>query len=1033
MNIVHAYSNQVADGTATSVVRPSDWNSAHVQQVTLAGNVVGQSSFSANNVIMQGGPNVTLSGVVAGAMATLLVSAANPTAAYSLANSNGIIFGTSNGQVTASYSVPATYPQTQQPMAYAAGGVTKTANTLPFSNANGVSFLAYGNNIVGSVRTDYAGSDITSNALALSRSSLLQAVSNTSAITSAAFPSTNSTAFQQVSNSSLFQQTSGMAAYHRTSNNSLFQFTSATSAITSAAMPLANSSALQFLSNTSGITSAAIHTSLSSLFTGGSGGGGGGGGAAIQGSGAYSQNTGTVQFANSNGVTFGLSNNGVMTASVNTVAGDFSNSSLLAFEDHDHGAVQLNLTNLSGSVTTQSNGLTLNLSAPAAGGGGLVVSAGTRSRNTGVVEFQNNNHISFGMDGLGYLTASGSSLYFSNGNGITFGVAYGTLTASVNTSASLLGSIAAFAGGNNTASSTASVSIIRFNDANNVSFGMNGAGEITATANIVPANITALLGTSGHSIPVSSMLLAAPPYNASFTGGVGMHWPVSLMTYGSYNGGNLVTWLAGYVQRPPAIHYVNGYPSGLNQGQGLSHLSIYGSNGVGIQTYTSSGMGEQFLYLKVDGSGISSGLIRSNISMALTNLSASQSYSNGSLTLSLSAAAATQPAQYSMSGANGIGFTSYSSNSQVSVSDYAAIYGISLAGTNVAPLSNHMHIGLSGALQAYVPSPNGDSMSLGVPYPSLSLVNISGSVSTQAGGGYVIRLTGAAGGGGGGINIINYTNSTDYGQFDVNLLPNPAFMQEPYGLGGWDKVYVDWGNNGTYDQIELAARYGEQKRIAIHTEHASTYRNLSETIFRNRPLMIPLQDEEFRRMQPNYLYGPSYDINARIFVSGAASSNRSLGGTVRLGLYTKDMNGAWNIYASASEAFNFTASSQSSLWDGPTLVQFTGLSATNNGSVIQNHYQPRALLMFSPVSNNATWFNLPIYGAPAIPTPTRMYSGGTTAALNASKSIAAYEGMYTTTTGALPASFVNSQFMASASQHVLRPWFEMFDPAAILE
>jgi hypothetical protein len=44
---------------------------------------------------------------------------------------------------------------------------------------------------------------------------------------------------------------------------------------------------------------------------------GGGGGAALQGSGTYTQNTGTIQFANSNGVTFGLSTN-QMTASVKT-------------------------------------------------------------------------------------------------------------------------------------------------------------------------------------------------------------------------------------------------------------------------------------------------------------------------------------------------------------------------------------------------------------------------------------------------------------------------------------------------------------------------------------------------------------------------------------------------------------------------------------------------------------------------------------------------------------------------------------------
>lgn len=66
--------------------------------------------------------------------------------------------------------------------------------------------------------------------------------------------------------------------------------------------------------------------------------GAGGGGAALQGSGTYSQNTGTVQFGNSNGVTFGLSNNGVMTASVAAGGGgggftvqDFANISWRAF------------------------------------------------------------------------------------------------------------------------------------------------------------------------------------------------------------------------------------------------------------------------------------------------------------------------------------------------------------------------------------------------------------------------------------------------------------------------------------------------------------------------------------------------------------------------------------------------------------------------------------------------------------------------------------------------------------------------------
>lgn len=47
---------------ATNLVRPSDWNSGHVQEFTLSGNTAGNSTVSGTNVIWQGGNNVTLSG-----------------------------------------------------------------------------------------------------------------------------------------------------------------------------------------------------------------------------------------------------------------------------------------------------------------------------------------------------------------------------------------------------------------------------------------------------------------------------------------------------------------------------------------------------------------------------------------------------------------------------------------------------------------------------------------------------------------------------------------------------------------------------------------------------------------------------------------------------------------------------------------------------------------------------------------------------------------------------------------------------------
>src|SRR6267154_5170800 len=59
--IKHVYNQTVADGTATSVVRPSDWNSSHNQTITLGGNTAGASTISGTGIVLAGGNNVTLS------------------------------------------------------------------------------------------------------------------------------------------------------------------------------------------------------------------------------------------------------------------------------------------------------------------------------------------------------------------------------------------------------------------------------------------------------------------------------------------------------------------------------------------------------------------------------------------------------------------------------------------------------------------------------------------------------------------------------------------------------------------------------------------------------------------------------------------------------------------------------------------------------------------------------------------------------------------------------------------------------------
>ena len=117
MPLYHVYSQTVADGTATSVVRPSDWNSAHNQQITLSGNTAGQSTISGTNIVFQGGNNVTLSANTAAGAATIVVSGANAGGGPNIA----------------------------------AGGSTITSGTVVFSNGNGVSFGLNGSTMTASI------------------------------------------------------------------------------------------------------------------------------------------------------------------------------------------------------------------------------------------------------------------------------------------------------------------------------------------------------------------------------------------------------------------------------------------------------------------------------------------------------------------------------------------------------------------------------------------------------------------------------------------------------------------------------------------------------------------------------------------------------------------------------------------------------------------------------------------------------------------------------------------------------------------
>lgn len=99
MSLGHIYNQTVADGTATSVVRPSDWNSVHMMSGTLSGNTSGTSTFTATHVVYQGGNNVTLSLSTAASLATIIFSANQGTVnLFAVSNTTQSTSGTVDGR-----------------------------------------------------------------------------------------------------------------------------------------------------------------------------------------------------------------------------------------------------------------------------------------------------------------------------------------------------------------------------------------------------------------------------------------------------------------------------------------------------------------------------------------------------------------------------------------------------------------------------------------------------------------------------------------------------------------------------------------------------------------------------------------------------------------------------------------------------------------------------------------------------------------------------------------------------------------------
>lgn len=448
MAISHVLSSPIADFTgtvtvfnsagqtttvnATQIVRPSDWNSAHNQFLTISGNTAGTSTLSGTNIVLAGGNNVTLSG------SGSTVSIVGPTqTAFVLSNSNGLTFGTNGSTVTASHNGLTTAAQSDHSHGNPTLALTNISGTTA-SASNGLTLSLSANAPGAATLTAYA-------------------VSNTTQSTSGTIPGSvvsfqgNGGVSVGVSNGSVvvsgpaLTSLSVTGALSASSNGSTISLGVGTVTASAIGNTTQTSSGTINLNGPvfSGAGGVSVGYSNGTIILSGATGGGGGGaesnainllGANTAGNTTASGTTigwsgVNLTFSGTNGsqvvvsapATSSLSATGAVSLSTNgsTISigvGTVTANAASNTTQNSTGTVNLNAMTFQGAGIASvglSNGSVV-ISVPSGGGAGdgvNILAAGTQTAaTTGTVLFSNSNGITFGMSNSSIITASHNGL-----------------------------------------------------------------------------------------------------------------------------------------------------------------------------------------------------------------------------------------------------------------------------------------------------------------------------------------------------------------------------------------------------------------------------------------------------------------------------------------------------------------------------------------------------------------------------------------------------------------------------------------------
>ncbi len=443
--------------------------------------------------------------------------------------------------------------------------------------------------------------------------------------------------------------------------------------------------------------------------------------------------------------------------------------------------------NITLSGSTNAGSMTITISGGAAGGVGL--SAGTQSVNTGTVVFSDSNGISFGMSGSSRITASYtvpstagllsninvsagttsqnlSGLVFSNSNGVSFGLNGSTITASAvgGAGGGIGGGVSTFG---NTAGSTGTVTTgnIVFVGSGPISLSQStGAAGSAATITILGPAVSSLSATGILSISSngSTISIGAGPLSA---------YAVSNTTQSSSG-----TWDA----RSMSFHGAGIVSVGVSNGSVVISASAAGAgDGVnilaaGTQTATTNGT-----VAFVDSNGISFGMSGSTRITASYTVPGATVFSNSNnVTFGLNGSTITATATFAGGAGAGLsaGTQSVSTGTVVFSDSNGISFGMSgssritasytVPGATVFSNSNNVSFGLNGSTVTATATFAQTAQTVG----RYALGNTTGQSSSSTWDARSLSMAGAG--------IISIGNSAGSGLVISATQSNPAFSAD---------------------------------------------------------------------------------------------------------------------------------------------------------------------------------------------------------------------------------------------------------------